>query len=101
MTALFSDHERISDDELLAKVLVAPESIVRQACSVGATIAGDVRNGTLVIMAVKEAGARTLDQSMSFMSESWSFCPAHKLVPALLLEIWNRAKLIEVGGTGS
>ena len=40
-------------------------------------------------MSTRDAGARTLDARINFMADSWSVCPAHRLVPALLAAVWN------------
>jgi hypothetical protein len=81
------------ENEALAKTLVAPERVARQGASVAETVAGRVRPGTFVVLEVGSAASRTLDPRVGFLSEAWSGCPAHTLVPKLASRIW-----LEAGG---
>jgi len=76
---------------VLAHALVAPRAVLRQASSSGDTLSGSFAPGTLVSFATRPALARSLDPRIGFATGSWSLCPAHRLVPALLLEVWSRA----------
>ncbi len=82
---------RLDAKAIVARTLVAPETLLRQSPTVGSSLAGELAPGTLVLMATREAGQRTLDPRINFMHGSWSFCPAHRLVPALLAAVWQEA----------
>lgn len=83
--------------EAVARCLVAPRAVLRQAVGPGETVGGDTRRGTLVMLEVGRGHLRSLDPRIAFLSEAWSGCPAHAFVPALVAEIWRRA----AGTTGS
>ena len=54
-----------------------------------------LRPGSLVMLDLAEAGARAPDPDIVFMQGRWSFCPAMRLVPALLRAAWEAS-----AGTG-
>ena len=83
--------ETLSTKAVLGRALTAPEAVLRQAVGTAETPLGPVEGGTLVVFQTQAAAARSADRRVAFLSESWSFCPAHTLVPALLREIWRRA----------
>ena len=57
----------------------------------GATVAGAVRAGTLVILGLEAARERTPGRDVEFMAGNWAQCPAAAFVPALLGAVWKRA----------
>jgi hypothetical protein len=57
----------------------------------GATIAGEVRPGTLVVLELDAARARTPGRDVELMTGTWAQCPAAAFVPALLRAVWERA----------
>ncbi len=69
----------------------APDTILRHASAHADMAAGTVAPGTLVLMRLDGAAQRSADPRIAFMSDSWSACPAHRIVPAMLAEIWFRA----------
>lgn len=91
MRELHKSDSSAGEAEALAKVLVAPQRVARQGISVAETVAGTVRPGTFVVLAVGEAASRTLDPRVGFLSEAWSGCPAHAFVPKLAARIWLEA----------
>ena len=87
---------RVSRRTLTAKAVIggalaAPEAVLRRSDRHAETPAGTVDSGTLVLLRLDDATALTSDPRIAFLSESWSFCPAHRIVPAMLAEIWFRA----------
>jgi hypothetical protein len=52
------------------------------------TPAGLFAAGTLVMLETAAATERSADPRVVVLSESWSACPAHAAVPAMLAEIW-------------
>lgn len=77
--------------EAASRCLAAPNSVLRQATGGGTTVAGSFRPGTLVVFSLEAARARTLRRDLTFMTGSWSRCPAHAWVPRLLATVWERA----------
>lgn len=88
----------LSPETAAARALVAPEAVLREATAEGSTIGGSVRTGTLVVLSTRRAASRGLDPEIAFLGSSWSRCPADRLVPALLAEIWRRAVAAEGEG---
>jgi hypothetical protein len=81
-----------SIDEIVAQCLFAPPSVLRQATMPGVTIAGEVRAGTLVMLELDAARARTPGPELEFMLGHWAQCPAAAFVPALLRAVWERSR---------
>ncbi|MEO0989972.1 MAG: hypothetical protein AAFX00_03370, partial [Pseudomonadota bacterium] len=84
------------EDKAMAAALTAPERVARQGTSVAETTAGRIRPGTLVLLKTGQAASRTLDPKLTFLSNSWSGCPAHAFVPKITRRIWREAR----GGSG-
>jgi hypothetical protein len=82
---------RSSTDAVVAQCLFAPPSVLRQATMPGATVAGAVRPGTLVVLELEAAHERMPGQDIQFMAGNWAQCPAAAFVPALLRVVWERA----------
>jgi hypothetical protein len=80
-----------STDAIVAQCLFAPPSVLRQATMPGATVAGAVRPGTLVVLELEAAHERMPGQDIQFMAGNWAQCPAAAFVPALLRAVWERA----------
>jgi hypothetical protein len=78
-------------DEIVAQCLFAPPSVLRQATMPGVTVAGEVRAGTLVLLELDAARARTPGPEVEFMLGHWAQCPAAAFVPALLRAVWERS----------
>ncbi|MGH1419060.1 MAG: hypothetical protein ACRBCJ_09420 [Hyphomicrobiaceae bacterium] len=84
-----------------ARALVAPNSVLRQSNGGYLHNIGPLFDGTLVILNTRDGGYRSLDPRVMFLRDSWSSCPAHQLVPALLIELWKRAKKHSLADTES
>ena len=80
-----------SADAVIEQCLFAPPSVLRQGVMPGATVAGAVRAGTLVILGLEAARERTPGRDVEFMAGNWAQCPAAAFVPALLGAVWKRA----------
>ena len=81
----------LSAKAVIGSALAAPKAVLRRCPHHATTMAGPVDPGTLVLLRLDDAVSLTADPRIAFLSESWSFCPAHRLVPAMLAEIWFRA----------
>lgn len=86
-----AERAAISMDEVIARALVGPRSVVRQAARDSDSLVGRLGNGTLAVFSIREAGERSLDPRVIFMAGSWSECPAHGLVPKVIAAVWSRA----------
>ncbi len=75
----------------LARALTAPKQVLRQGRGPAETLAGPVRDGTLVVLQTADVTRRTLDPKLAFLSDAWSGCPARDFVPKLLQRIWQQA----------
>lgn len=80
-----------SADAVVEQCLFAPPSVLRQATVPGATVAGAVRPGTLVVLELGSARARAGSREVEFMAGHWAACPAAAFVPALIRAVWQRA----------
>jgi hypothetical protein len=87
-----SIRHRLSDDAVLGRCLFAPENVLRQAATKGASSIGDVEPGTLVILSLETARARDPGDDISFLSQSWSHCPAGMAVVRLFRVVWLKLK---------
>jgi hypothetical protein len=83
---------RYAPDEAASLCLSAPARIVRQARERGTVASGSFRGGTLVLLGLEAARARSLRHDMAFMTRSWSRCPADRWVPAFLAAVWAKAR---------
>lgn len=94
MASLYAgSHPDASLDEIRARAMHAPESVLRQSKSVSSSQIGPLRPGTLVVFSAHMAAKRHLDNRIAFMSTSPSKCPAHNAVPNLLDQIWTEVML--------
>ncbi|THD44911.1 MAG: hypothetical protein E7774_09100 [Bradyrhizobium sp.] len=94
MRSLWADPQtrrRLSPEAAGAQCLIAPEQVVRQPREAGNSIAGDFDESTLVLLQLRAAQARSPGAEMAFLTGSWSRCPAHTWIPALLAEVWRAA----------
>ena len=104
MRELASDAARMrrtTREEALARCLIPPATVLRQAVRPGAIPAGELRAGTLVTFGLKAAHEKTLRRDVAFMTESWSRCPAHAWVPALIGAVWDRAAAMRRAEAGA
>jgi uncharacterized membrane-anchored protein YhcB (DUF1043 family) len=83
---------KLSPQEAVAATLRAPNRVIRETRDGG--LVGDVRlhPRTLVILGLEAARRQRPDTGLGFFADSWNRCPAHGIVPALLAEIWKKAK---------
>src|SRR5450631_4196233 len=58
---------RLSTDAVVARCLVAPPTVLRQATALGATTAGDIRPGTLVAFELDAARTQNPASEVIFM----------------------------------
>jgi hypothetical protein len=77
-------------DAVVEQCLFAPPSVLRQATMPGATVVGEVRPGTLVVLELEAARVRTPGRDVELMTGTWAQCPGAAFVPALLRVVWER-----------
>jgi hypothetical protein len=88
MRELWSAQPRPSPDDVLRACLFAPKTVLRQATAPGATIAGEVRPGTLVLLELDTLRERSPDAEAVFMAGTWAECPAGAFVAGLMRAVW-------------
>ena len=81
----------LSTEAVIARCLVAPPAVLRQATRTGTTASGGIRAGTLIALELEAARSRNPGAEIVFMSGTWSKCPASGWVPALLRVVWETA----------
>ena len=95
MRRLYTDpagRTSITPESAATQCLVAPEKVLRQPTSPADSSEGLLRTGTIVILNLQAANAKSPDTNVAFLRQSWSRCPAEQWVPALLQGIWRRAR---------
>jgi hypothetical protein len=94
MRAVHADaeaRERLSAAGAVGQCLTAPKQVLRQPTVAGTTGSVDFTPTTLVLLQLEKANARDPGYDTSFLSGTWSACPAQAWVPALLTAVWQRA----------
>ena len=94
MKRLYSDlstRRALSPEEAVRESLAAPVSLLRQATSHGEISGCPFSRNSLFVLAIGRASKAPGGQSLVFMDESWSGCPASQWVPAMLEGVWKRA----------
>jgi hypothetical protein len=91
--SLRSDTQQASPDDILRECLVAPAMVLR-GCDdvVGAPFLGHpLTQRSLIVFLVARAFAATGDIDVAFLSDSWSACPARRVIPEMLRTAWRTA----------
>ena len=91
MRALYGDaatREHHSVEAAVALSMVAPRQVLRQPVQAGLCAQGEFTANTLVLLQLQKANAADPGYDTSLMVGSWSQCPAHRWVPALLGAVW-------------
>ncbi|WP_321859933.1 hypothetical protein [Burkholderia cenocepacia] len=73
------------------RCLFAPGVVLRQATSSGTVGGCPYAAGTLLLLELEKARQASGDESMIFLADTWSRCPAEQWVPAMLEGVWKRA----------
>jgi hypothetical protein len=95
MRELYSDpssRATLSPEAASSRCLFAPATVLRQPTTADDSPSAQLGTGTLVILNLQAANAKTPDANIAFLRRSWSQCPAEQWVPALLEGIWHRAR---------
>jgi hypothetical protein len=88
-----ANKQTLSPDDILRDCLVAPPAVVR-GCSgeVHAPfLAQPLTKQTVVVFLVARAYAISGDLDVAFLSDGWSGCPAHRVIPEMLRAVWHSA----------
>jgi hypothetical protein len=81
----------VSPESAAEQSLFAPASVFRQSTESGTLGDCPFPRHALFVFALGEASQRKNGRSLVFMDETWSRCPAHEWVPAMLQGVWKRA----------
>ncbi len=84
--------EKLSPQEAIAATLRAPKQVVRETRDGGRVCGTHLGARTLVILRLETARRQKPEAGIEFFAKGWNQCPAHAIVPALLTEIWKKAK---------
>jgi hypothetical protein len=84
--------EKLSPQEAIASTLRAPKKVVRETRDTGRVLGTRLRARTLVILRLETARQQKPGAGIEFFAKGWNQCPAHGIVPALLAEVWKKAK---------
>jgi|ERR1035438_10132741 hypothetical protein len=87
-----SSRRALSAEAAGSRCLFAPATVLRQPTDAGSSANGELATGTLVLLNLQAANAKTPDANLAFLRKTWSQCPAEQWVPALLEGIWLRAR---------
>jgi len=87
--------ERLSPQEAIASTLRAPKQVVRETRDGGRVCGKRLDARTLVVLRLETARRQKPEGGIEFFANGWNQCPAHAIVPALLAEIWKRAKVVK------
>jgi len=94
MRQLYSDENgraALSPESAGSQCIFAPQTVIRQPVTPVDSSEGRLDIQTLVILKLQAANEMQANRDTSFLSQTWSRCPADQWVPALLEGIWRRA----------
>jgi hypothetical protein len=83
----------LGPDEILRECLVAPPALLR-GCSEQLSapfLDQPLTKRTLIVFLVARAYSISGDLDVAFLSDSWSACPARRVVPEMLRAVWQAA----------
>ena len=86
----------LSPQEAIASTLRAPKQVVRETRDGGQVCGTHLGARTLVVLRLETARRQKPDAGIEFFTKGWNRCPAHGIVPALLAEVWKKAKADKV-----
>jgi hypothetical protein len=84
--------EKLSPQEAIAATLHAPKQVVRETRDGGRVCGTHLGARTLVVLRLETARRQKPEAGIEFFAKGWNQCPAHAIVPALLAEVWKKAK---------
>jgi hypothetical protein len=84
--------QKLSPQEAIASTLRAPKQVVRETRDAGRVCGMHLGARTLVVLRLECARRQKPDAGIEFFAKGWNQCPAHAIVPALLADVWKKAK---------
>lgn len=94
MRSLYLDaalRQTLTPEMAARRCLYAPGVVLRQATSDGQLGSCPFSSGTLFLLELEKARQVSGDESMVFLADTWSRCPAEQWMPAMLEGVWRRA----------
>lgn len=94
MRSLYRDpsaREALTPQSVGRRCLFAPGVVLRQPSSPGTVAGCPYSPNTLLLLELEKARQASGDESMIFLDNTWSRCPAEQWVPAMLEGVWRRA----------
>ena len=96
------DKRKTAPDDMLRECLTAPPAVLR-----GCTREIDVpfldrplTKRSILVFLVARAFETSGDFDVAFLSDGWSGCPAHRVIPEMLRAVWYEAHQEEQGADG-
>lgn len=87
MRQLYSDATKrtdLSPKSAGCQCIFAPPTVLRHPMTTDDSASGALKTGTVVILNLQAANAKTPGANLAFLRQTWSQCPAEQWVPALL-----------------
>jgi hypothetical protein len=84
--------QKLGPQEAIASTLRAPKQVVRETRDAGRVCGMHLGARTLVVLRLECARRQKPDAGIEFFAKGWNQCPAHAIVPALLADVWKKAK---------
>jgi len=94
MRSLYHDastRQTVTPEAAGRRCLYAPGVVLRQPTSAGTLAGCPYSPNTLLFLELEKARQASGDESMIFLDNTWSRCPAEQWVPAMLEGVWRRA----------
>jgi hypothetical protein len=82
----------LSPEDAVASTLSSPNIVLRETRESVWNGAHRLPPRSLILLRVENARRQSKDPAFGFFASAWNRCPAHGFVPALLAEIWRRAR---------
>jgi hypothetical protein len=82
----------LSPQEAVASALRAPKQVVRETRDAGRVCGMYLGARTLIVLRLERARRQKPEAGIEFFAKGWNQCPAHAIVPALLADLWKKAK---------
>jgi hypothetical protein len=86
-----SSRQAVTPEAAGRRCLYAPGVVLRQPTSTGTVAGCPYSPNTLLLLELEKARQASGDESMIFLENTWSRCPAEQWVPAMLEGVWRRA----------
>ena len=91
--AQHADKQLLSAEDILRECLIAPPAVLR-GCSEELSVPfldQPLTKRSLIVFLIARAYSTSGDLNIAFLSDSWSACPARRVLPEMLRAVWQAA----------